>query len=261
MPNRFTNLSLRQVDDAIAVMAFNRPDAANALNRAMAMDIKAFLTSDGINGLRCLIVTGEGRHFCAGADLKERQGMTEDQWHTQHYAFEEAQKALMECPIPVIAAVNGAAFGGGLEMALACDFIYASEAARFGLTETGLGIIPGMGGTQLLPRAVGMRQARELIYTGRAFTAAEAKEYGMINRLCQPSALMEDAIACARAVAANAPLAVKAAKSTIMEGISKSFPQGWALELSHYNTLLASKDRHEGINAFNEKRKASFTGS
>ncbi|MDE3060089.1 MAG: enoyl-CoA hydratase/isomerase family protein [Pseudomonadota bacterium] len=259
MPD-YKHLSTRIIDNAIAIAAFNRPDAANALNAQMALEINDLFASLS-TGIRAVILTGEGRHFCAGADLKERKGMDEAQWHRQHHAFEEALKAIMACEIPVIAAVNGAAMGGGLELALTCDFIYAAENARFALTETTLGIIPGMGGTQRLPRAVGMARAKELIFSGKSFTAAEALEWGMVNRICPPESLMGKALACAATIAANAPLAVKSAKKSINEGINLTIPQALQCELAHYAPLLPTADRREGIDAFNEKRKPRFTGN
>ncbi len=162
----------------------NRPDAANALNAGMALELKDFFLS--YQKYRAIILTGEGKHFCAGADLKERKDMDEAAWHAQHHAFEAALFAILHCPVPVIAAVNGAAMGGGLELALACDFIYAAETARFALTEVTLGIMPGMGGTQSLPRRVGVARAKELIFTGKPFSAAEAYAWGMVNKLCPP---------------------------------------------------------------------------
>lgn len=259
MMHSHKTLAIDTIDGTIAVVALNRPEAANALNTDMALDIHNFFSS-AARGFRVIVLTGHGRHFCAGADLKERKGMSEAQWQAQHHAFENALHAIMHCPVPVIAAVNGAAFGGGLELALACDFIYAAETARFGLTETTLGIIPGLGGTQSLPRAIGLPMAKELIFLGRAFSAAEAHHWRMVNALCKPEALMAETITRARSISANAPLAVRAAKSAMNEGIALPLHEALHCELTHYNTLLNTSDRHEGINAFNEKRKASFTG-
>lgn len=253
------NLILTFPDAAIAVIALNRPDAANALSKAMAEELAGVFTGFG-KEIRAVILTGQGRHFCAGADLKERKGMDETAWRAQHGAFRAAREALLSCPVPVIAAVNGAAMGGGLELALCCDFIYASREARFALTEVTLGILPGLGGTQTLPRAVGEQRAKELIYTGRRFSAEEALEWNLINKLCDASSLMEDALAAARAIAANAPLSVRAAKRAVNQGIHLELTAAFDCELEHYYPLLATKDRHEGIAAFNEKRKPGFTG-
>jgi len=252
------SLTLQTINGNIAIAALNRPDAANALNTQMALDLKAFFTS--ATKYRAIILTGNGKTFCAGADLKERKGMNESQWQAQHHTFEEALHALMNCEIPVIAAVNGSAFGGGLELALACDFIYAADTARFAFTEVTLGIMPGLGGTQTLPRAIGMAHAKELILTGKPFSAEEAFQWGMVNKLCSAAALQNDSLACATSIAANAPLSVKAAKAASNQGATLPIAEALQCELKHYNTLLTSRDRHEGINAFNEKRKAVFTG-
>jgi len=254
----YQTLKIDFPEASIAVVAFHRPQAANALNTQMATELKAFFSHVG--KVRAVILTGQGRHFCAGADLKERQGMDEAAWQAQHHAFEEALYAIMHCDIPVIAAVNGAAFGGGLELALACDFIYAVGTARFAFTEVTLGIIPGLGGTQHLSRTVGMARAKELILCGAAFSAEEAFGWGMVGKLCMPETLQGDAIACAKIISANAPLAVKAAKQAINQGFNLPIAKALQCELSHYETLLATHDRHEGIDAFNEKRKPVFTG-
>lgn len=259
MTTTYNTLQRTQPDAHIVTITLSRPESANALNKRMAEELRACLSSLP-KETRALILTGAGKHFCAGADLKERKGMTQAQWRDQHHAFELALGALLECPFPVIAAVNGAAFGGGLELALACDFIYASEAARFALSETTLGIIPGMGGTQNLTRAVGMRRAKELIYTGRPFTAADALAWNMVGGICKPETLMDESLATARTIAANAPLAVRAAKCAVQQGLHLSLAGALACELTQYQSLLDTRDRHEGINAFNEKRKPVFTG-
>lgn len=259
MAKTYDTLLVSQPDAGITLITLARPDAANALNMRMGNELQACLASLPPH-THAVILTGAGRHFCAGADLKERKGMTQAQWHEQHHAFELALQALLDCPCPVIAAVGGAAYGGGLELALACDFIYAADGARFALSETTLGIIPGMGGTQNLPRAVGMRRAKELIFTGRPFSAAEAERWGMVNRICAPTTLLEETLATARMIAANAPLAIKAAKNAVQQGGHLSLAEALACELTEYQSLLETRDRYEGINAFNEKRKPAFTG-
>ena len=247
----------------IAEVRLNRPAAANALNRQMGKELtavfKAFAQKN--NNTRAVVLTGEGKHFCAGADLKERKGMTKKAWQAQHAAFESALFAILSCPIPVIAAVDGAAMGGGLELALACDFIYASTAARFALPEVSLGIIPGMGGTQTLPRAVGIRQAKEKLFSARPFSAEEAFRLGLVNRLCLPKTLTQESMEMATIIAANAPLSVRAAKKAVQEGMGLPLRKALACELLHYELLLDTKDRKEGIAAFNEKRKPVFTSS
>lgn len=254
----FETLTLSTAYDHILVAAFNRPTAANALNQQMALELKDFFTH--CSPYRVVLLTGIGKHFCAGADLKERQGMDEAQWHSQHDAFEGALQAILNCPLPVIAAVGGAAMGGGLELALACDFIYAADNALFACTEATLGIMPGLGGTQQLPRAIGQRRAKEFLFSGQHFTAEQAMQWGMVNRVFPPETLLVEAVACAQRIATNAPLSVKAIKRAINQGVSLPLTDALQCELQHYETLLASKDRHEGINAFNEKRKPVFTG-
>src|SRR6185436_11400312 len=171
----------------------------------------------------------------------------------QHEIFERSYTALVECPLPVIAAVNGHAFGGGLEMALCCDFIYA-------VPETRLGIMPGGMGTQNLPRAVGERRAKELILTAAPFSAAEALHWGLVNRLCEPAKLLDEALATAQAIAENGPLAVRQAKKSIHYGLQMDLATGYRFEIEAYNRLVDTDDRREGVKAFNEKRKPDFKG-
>jgi enoyl-CoA hydratase/carnithine racemase len=160
----------------------------------------------------------------------------------------------------VIAALNGHAYAGGLEMALACDFAYAVKTARFALTEVTLGIMPGAGGTQLLPRAVGERRAKEIILTGKPFGAEEALQWGILNRLCEPEALMPDALATAGTIAANAPISVRQAKKSIVYGMQMDLRTAFRFEIEAYNRMVPTEDRQEGIRAFNEKRKPVFKG-
>lgn len=244
----------------IAVITLNRPASANALNRQMGLELKDIFASLDHKTTRVVLLHGEGKHFCAGADLKERKGMNEAQWHDQHTAFEGALRAILACPLPVIAAVNGAAMGGGLELALACDFIYASTSATFGLTEATLGIMPGLGGAVQLTRRIGEARAKELLYTGKIIGADEALALGVVNTLYSNETLMSEALQTAQSISANAPLAVKAIKKAAKECSGLSLHDALANELQHYNMLLRSKDRHEGVDAFNEKRKPRFTG-
>jgi enoyl-CoA hydratase len=262
MTLNYQTLLHKKLSDTVLSISLNRPETANALNTQMALELNDLFSylSEKSNKYRVVMLSGQGKHFCAGADLKERKGMKVTAWKSQHKAFRDARDAILKCPIPVLAAVQGAAYAGGLELALACDFIYASEDARFALTEVKLGIMPGMGGTQFLPRAVGSRRARELLYTGKPFSAAEALAWGMVNRVCKPTALLSEITACAQAIADNAPLSVAAIKKSVRGGQNLALGDALAYELTHYNSLLASKDRHEGINAFNEKRSAIFTG-
>jgi enoyl-CoA hydratase/carnithine racemase len=246
---------------AILVVTLNRPEVLNAINTQMGRDLYALWTTLAAEpgDTRCVVLTGAGsRAFCAGGDLKERDGMTQAAWQAQHELFERGFVALMELPLPVIAAVNGDAYGGGLETALACDFIYASRGARFAQSEVRLGIMPGGGGTQNLPRAVGERRAKELILTARAFSAEEGAAWGLVNKVCDNP--LEEALATARAIAGNAPLSVRQAKKSIHYGLQTDLLTGYRFEIEAYNRLVDTEDRHEGVRAFNEKRKPLFRG-
>jgi enoyl-CoA hydratase len=263
MRSQFETLLIESRADKILVVTINRPAAANAMNTALGRDLlevfSDIITDPAI--ARIVVLTGGGdRAFCAGGDLKERHGMTDEQWNTQHVIFERMIRAVINCPIPVIAAVNGAAFGGGCELALGCDFIYASRTARFALTEVTLGIMPGAGGTQTLPRAIGPRRAKELIFSGRPFSAEDAYAWGLVNKLCEPASLMTEALATAQIIAANAPIAIRQAKHSIDLGTQMSLAEGMAFEIEAYNRMVGTQDRREGVRAFNEKRKPRFEG-
>ncbi len=256
-------LQIEEPGEGLVVVTLNRPDSRNAINTQMGIELRdyfvplTFLAREQ----RCIIITGSGnKAFCAGGDLKERNGMSDEAWRAQHAVFEEAFYAIMNCVVPVIAAVNGAAFGGGCELALACDFILASDTARFALTETTLGIIPGCGGTQNLPRAVGERRAKELIMTGRPFSAQEAQAWGMVNAVHGGDALMAAALETARAVCLSAPIAVRQAKKSIHHGLDVDLRTGLAFEIEAYNRTVVTEDRLEGVRAFGEKRKPRFSG-
>jgi enoyl-CoA hydratase/carnithine racemase len=208
-----------------------------------------------------VLLSGAGsKAFCSGGDLKERNDMTQQAWQAQHELFERAFFAMMECPTPIIAALNGHAIGGGLEMALCCDFVYAARGARFGLSEVRLGIMPGGCGTQNLARAVGERRAKELILTGRPFSADDGVEWGVFNRACDGDALTVEALATASAIADNAPLSLRQAKKSIHYGLQMDLLTGYRFEIEAYNRLVDTHDRREGVRAFNEKRKPEFLG-
>ena len=256
-------LALEPAGAHVLVVTLNRPEVMNAINTQMGrelLDLWTRLTVDP-GEVRCALLTGAGeRAFCAGGDLKERDGMSDEAWRTQHELFERAAVALTECPIPVIAALNGTAYGGGLETALSCDFIYAVRGARFALSEVRLGIIPGGGGTQNLPRAVGERRAKELILTARPFTAEEGHQWGLFNRLCEPGKVLAEALETASAIADNAPLSVRQAKKSIHYGLQMDFSTAYRFEIEAYNRLVTTEDRLEGVRAFNQKRKPVFRG-
>ena len=187
--------------------------------------------------------------------------MTDAAWQAQHLVYERMVRALLDCPVPVVGAVNGAAYGGGCEIAACMDFLYAAETARFAMTETSLGIIPGAGGTQTLARAMGERRAKELILANHPFTAAEAMEWGLVNAVYPQDELMEAALGIAERIAANAPIAVRQAKQAIGRGLSMALRDGLAFEIEAYNRTVPTGDRREGVLAFNEKRRPRFTGA
>ena len=263
MTKTYQTLAVSEPQPHTLLVTLNRPDAANAMNTQMGLDLLDLF--DGLAAAprtcRAVVLTGAGtRVFCAGGDLKERNGMTDAQWQDQHLIFERAIRAVINCPMPIIAAVNGAAFAGGMEIALCCDFIYAAEHARFALTEVTLGIMPGAGGTQSLPRAVGGRRAKEILLTGKPFTAEQANEWGMINRICKADTLLNDALETAATIAANAPISVRQIKHAVNQGLGVDLATGMMFEIEAYNRMVPTEDRREGIRAYNEKRKPNFHG-
>jgi enoyl-CoA hydratase len=258
----YETLLVQPHDEHVLLLTLNRPAVLNALNTQMARDLlDCFLRLTADAGtVRCAVLTGAGKAFGAGGDLKERDGMTQAQWQAQHELFERAFVAMMECPTPVIGALNGAAYGGGLEIALTCDFLYAASSARFALPEVKLGIMPGGCGTQNLARAVGERRAKEMILSGRPFSPEDGLAWGVINKVCAPEALLPEALATARAIADNAPLSVRQAKKSIHYGLQMDLQTGYRFEIEAYNRLVDTEDRREGVRAFNEKRKPAFQG-
>jgi enoyl-CoA hydratase len=262
MQTDFETLHVERTDDDILIVTLDRPDVANAKNTKMGIEQKGIFESLYVDteGVRCVVLTGRGKVFCAGGDLKERKGMTDQTWQQQHAIFEQGVLALRMCPVPVIAAVNGPAYAGGCEMVLTCDFAYASNTARFALTEVTLGIMPGAMGTQNLPHAVGERRAKEIILTGRPFSAEEAHQWGLVNKLCEPDALMDEVMETARKIASNAPQSVMRAKRSISVATQVDRFNGFQFELEAYNRLVPTEDRREGILAFNEKRKPEYKG-
>jgi enoyl-CoA hydratase/carnithine racemase len=174
--------------------------------------------------------------------------------------FERMMRALLACPVPLIGAINGAAYAGGLEIALCCDFAYAAEGSRFALTEVTRGIMPGGGGTQQLPRTIGPRRAKEVIFTGEPFSAEQALDWGIVNRLCAPGTVVEQALATARRIANNAPISIRQAKKSVDFGLGTDLRTGMQMEIEAYYQLIPTEDRREGIAAFNEKRVPVFKG-
>ena len=260
---QYETITVETPREQTVVVTLNRPEVANAMNTQMGLDLLDVF--DGFcaapNAQRCIVLTGAGpRAFCGGGDLKQRNGMTDAQWQDQHLIFERMVRAIVACPVPVIAAVNGAAYAGGMELSLCCDFIYAAEGARFALTEVTLGIMPGAGGTQNLPRAVGARRAKEILLTGKPFTAQQALEWGMVNRLCKPDTLLAEALDTAATIAGNAPISTRQIKQSVNYGQNMDLQSGMMFEIEAYNRMVPTEDRREGIRAFNEKRKPVYQG-
>lgn len=260
---RFETILVDEPEPHVLRVSFNRPEASNAFTTLTARELYDVFAPLEIvrTRFRCVILTGVGdKAFCAGGDLKERKLLTEDEWVLQHELMERTVRTIVATPVPVIAAINGSAYGGGLELALQCDFAYATTTARFALTETSLGIMPGAGGTQTLTRAVGERRAKELILAAKPFTAQEAHAWGVVNQLCEPYQLMSETLRIAARIAGNAPLAVRQAKHSIHHGLQSDLATGMLFEIEAYQRMVKSHDRVEGIAAFNEKRKPRFEG-
>jgi len=262
MFDTYETLQIETLAEHVIGIRLNRPESMNAINTQMGRDLVACFEGFSLDpaDVRCVVLTGAGRAFCAGGDLKERKGMSDEAWVRQHAIFERMARALLDCPVPIVGAVNGAAYGGGCEIACCCDFLYAADTARFALTEVTLGIMPGSGGTQNLPRAVGERRAKELILTGRPFSAQEASAWGLVNEVFSAAELLDKALSTATAIARNAPLSVRQAKQSIHRGLQMALRDGLSFEIEAYNRLVPTEDRREGVLAFNEKRRPLYKG-
>ncbi len=248
--------------DHLAHLVLNRPEVLNAIDNTLAIELTSAcdqLASD--RDVWVVIFRGAGeRAFCAGADLKARRDFTPEDWTHQRGLLRKLFAALRNLPQPMIGAVHGYALGGGTELAMLADFIVAAEDATFGLTEASLGIIPGGGGTQSLPRIIGRNRAKELIYTARRIPAAEALRLGLVNHVVPRAELLERATQLAHEIMKNSPYSVRQVKWAIDHGADLSFEDGLEREHEAYMRAIASEDRREGIAAFNEKRPPRFTG-
>jgi enoyl-CoA hydratase/carnithine racemase len=247
----------------VAIWTIDRADRMNALSRPTLLAFGKLAREATENAsIRAVLITGAGdKAFCAGADLKERRAMSDDDVRVQVELYRSELGPLDRCPKPVVAAINGAALGGGLELALCCDLRVAAAHARLGLPETSLGIIPGAGGTQRLPRVVGEARAKELILLGRRLTAEEALAWGLVNRVTPAGvSVVDDAIEWIRPIAEGAPIAQAAALEAIDRAGSVSLEIGLELEKVSYAKTLASEDRKEALAAFAEKRAPRFQG-
>ena len=246
---------------AVALLTLDRPDALNALNPALleALD-GALVEVEGDSALRALVVTGAGRAFVAGADIAAMTTMTPLEAESFSASAHRIFERLESLAIPTIAAVNGFALGGGCELALACDWIYASKKARIGQPETALGLIPGFGGTSRLVRRVGLAHAKELILVGEPITADEAARIGLVNRVVEPEELMDVARAAGETIAKRGPVAIRMAKRVLQQGQDADVRTAHALEQQAFGLVFASQDRVEGTTAFVEKRDPQFKG-
>ena len=260
---RYETVQLSYPRPHVLQVMLNRPEVFNAMNTQMGLDLadlwpRLYVDAEDV---RCVVLTGFGeKAFCAGGDLKQRDGMTVETWQRQHAIFELATMHLVNCPVPVIAAVNGVAYGGGTEMVLACDFAYAAPNARFALTEVTLGIMPGAMGTQNMPRAVGVRRAKEIVLTGLPVSAEQAYDWGIVNHVAEAGKLMDDVLTTAERIASNAPISTRQAKKSMQIASGSDLHTGYLFEIEAYNRMVPTEDRLEGVRAFNEKRKPDYRG-
>ena len=248
---------------SIVIWTIERADRANALSRATLFAFGKLAREAATNpSIRAIVVTGAGeKAFCAGADLKERQGMSENDVRVQVALYRSELGPLDRCPKPVVAAINGAALGGGLELALCCDLRVAASHAQLGLPETSLGIIPGAGGTQRLPRIVGEARAKEMILLSRRLTADEALAWGLVNRVTPAGTnVVDDAVEWIQRIAEGAPIAQAAALEAIDRALDSTLELGLELEKVSYDKTIVSEDRREALAAFAGKRKPRFQG-
>jgi enoyl-CoA hydratase len=245
----------------VAILTLDRPEALNALDSATLRALSARIAEVGADaGVRALVVTGAGRAFAAGADIGEMRGFTPEQAEAFSRLGHDAFAALEALAVPTLAAVGGFALGGGCELACACDWIYASDKARFGQPEVALGTIPGFGGTMRLTRRVGVAWAKEIVLTGERIDADTALRIGLVNRIFPHEELLDRAVAAGEAIAAKGQLAVARAKRVIQEGQGVDPRTANALEQTAFGLSFATRDREEGMAAFVEKREPKFEG-
>ena len=245
--------------DHIALVTIDRPEALNALNSTVITELEQVVSDlETDRDIRAMILTGAGRSFVAGADIGEQYPLDLDGGRRWGQRGSALLRRIEKLEIPTIAAVNGFALGGGCELAMSCDIILASEKAKFGQPEVGLGITPGFSGTQRLPRRVGIAKAKELIFSGKMIKADEAEKIGLVNAVYAPEALLESALDMARSFTRNAPIAVKYAKACIDRGMQMDIDSGIACENELFAMCFATHDQKEGMGAFLEKRPAQF---
>jgi enoyl-CoA hydratase/carnithine racemase len=257
-----TDIIIYDVQEGIATVTLNRPEMMHAINRDLVRVLEQCMDDIRFDpAIRVVVVTGAGaKAFCAGADLKERASLTPEQVNAFLFSLRRVFNDIEQLPQPVIAAINGAAFGGGLELALAADIRLAADSAVMGLTETRLAIIPGGGGTQRLPRLIGRSKAKELIFTGRRIDAAEALSMGLVNRVCPPDRLSAETLKLATDITRAGPIAVRQAKFAIDAGVESDLQTGLSIESLAYQACIPTEDRLEGLAAFREKREPQYKG-
>lgn len=248
--------------DNIGVITLNRPDVANALNIKLLNALNKKLTQvNNDDSIRCVLLTGEGiQAFSAGADLKERELMSETEVIETVQLINEVVTQIEEVKVPTIAVLNGIAYGGGLELALACDLRIAEDNVSVGLPETSLGIIPGAGGTQRLTRLIGLGQTKRLIFKAKSISSSEAYALGMLEEVVERHHLFQTALNWAEEIANNAPIAIRQAKLAINKGTEQPLEEGLKIERACYNKTIATEDRLEGLRAFKEKRQPKYKG-
>jgi enoyl-CoA hydratase len=254
---------LIEVTDYIGWLKINRPESLNSLNSEVVESLEDALRDlEQDPAVKVVVITGAGeKAFVAGGDIKEMAAMTPLEARAFARKGQQMIEYIEKMHKPVIAAVNGYALGGGLELALACDFIYASEKAKLGLPEVTLGVIPGFGGTQNLPRLIGPNKAKELIFSGKILPAQQAKEWGIVNEVFPAVELQAKVMEIAQAIARNGMIAVASAKDAIVSGLNMTKEDGLRYESSMFATLFATEDQNEGMQAFIAKRKAEFKGN
>ncbi len=251
-----------EIEDHIGYITINRPDVLNCFNYDTLNELEEVIQEIHTSKeVRVVIITGAGeKAFSAGADLKERKTLNEQQVRRNVKKIGDVFSQIANLPQPTIAAINGYAFGGGFELALACDFRLAAAHAQLGLTETSMAIIPGAGGTQRLPRLIGQAKAMEMILTARRLTAEKAQEYGILNEVVAGERLRQSCVSLAEEMMKNGPVALQQAKFAINYGMNADLDTGLKIESKAYEMTIPTKDRVEALEAFNEKRKAVFTG-
>ena len=260
MTDTYSTLLIERHADGYALVTLNRPEALNALNTTLTGELASFLDAVEMDDtVRCVILTGSAKAFAAGADIKEMADQSYAEMYKGNF-FAHAHDRIQRFRKPIIAAVCGYALGGGCELAMLCDFIIASDTAKFGQPEINLGVAPGIGGSQRLTRAVGKAKAMEMVLTGRMMDAAEAERSGLVSRVVAPDALLDDVRVVAAKIAFQSPLAVTANKEMVNAAFETGLTQGVLFERRLFHSLFAFDDQKEGMAAFVGKRKPVFTG-